>query len=252
MKISVITATYNAQASVAEALESVLSQSHPDVELIVIDGDSKDFTMRVLERYAINQLVSEPDNGIYDALNKGIKRATGDVVGFLHADDLFACIDVLANVAKAFENPEVDAVYGDLEYVSKENTKRVVRVWDSGIFSLKKLKRGWMPPHPTLYLRRAWYERLGAFDTQYRIAADYDFMLRFLSQPNIKVVYLPDVFVKMRVGGESNKSLKNLIQKSKEDYLALRANGVGGLLTLLCKNVSKIPQFVKARLLGGV
>jgi glycosyltransferase involved in cell wall biosynthesis len=243
LKISVITATYNAQASVAEALESVLSQSHPDVELIVIDGASKDFTMRVLERYTINQLVSEPDNGIYDALNKGIKRATGDVVGFLHADDLFASTDVLANVAKVFENPDVDAVYGNLEYVSKENTKCVVRVWESGDFSLKNLKRGWMPPHPTLYLRRAWYERLGAFDTQYRIAADYDFMLRFLSQPTINIVYIPDVLVKMRVGGASNKSLKNLLRKSREDYAILRKNGIGGVGALIWKNLSKIPQF---------
>jgi glycosyltransferase len=246
MKISVITAVYNNRSHIAEAIDSVLAQSHPEVELIVIDGGSTDGTLQVLQGYddRIAVLVSEPDQGIYDALNKGVKLATGEVVGFLHSDDVFADADSLARVASGFISEDIDAVYGDLVYVGRDNPQQVVRYWKAGSFSLGGLRQGWMPPHPAFYARKSVYDRLGGFDTSYRIAADYDCMLRFLKS-GIKVVYVPLVLVKMRLGGASNRSLGNIIQKSREDYRALKANGVGGLGALVCKNFSKLPQFFK-------
>jgi glycosyltransferase len=189
--------------------------------------------------------VSEPDRGIYDALNKGIARASGDVLGFLHADDLYADRSVLARVAEAFSDPSVDAVFGDLVYVDKANTESVIRYWQAGEYTPSKLRQGWMPPHPTLYLRRELYERHGGFDTSFRIAADYDFMLRVLKGIGGKVVYLPHVLVRMRVGGASNRSVQNILRKSAEDLRALRNNGIGGVGTLALKNGSKVTQFLR-------
>jgi glycosyltransferase involved in cell wall biosynthesis len=247
MKISVITAVYNNRDTIAQALDSVLAQTHPDVELIVIDGGSTDGTLAVLQGYddRLAVLVSEPDRGIYDALNKGIARASGEVVGFLHSDDLFADAAVLARIGATFADPAVDAAYGDLLYVSKDDPSRVVRTWRSAAFSPARLARGWMPAHPTFYVRRAVYETLGGYDTRYRIAADYDCILRFLGKGGIRAAYIPQVLVKMRVGGASNRSLRNILQKSREDYRALRVNGVGGLGALAWKNLSKLPQFLK-------
>lgn len=243
--ISVVTAVYNRRATVAQALDSVLSQTHPLVESVVIDGASTDGTLDVLQRYRsrVGVLVSEPDKGIYDALNKGIGRARGDVIGFLHADDLFANENVLAKIASAFDDPRVDAVYGDLLYVRHEDVTQVVRYWRAGAFDPAALKRGWMPPHPTFYVRRAVYERLGGFDTSYRIAADYDSALRFLAVGRIQAAYIPEVLVRMRTGGISNRSLRNILRKSREDLDILRRNDVGGISTLLNKNLRKISQF---------
>ncbi|MDQ6960493.1 MAG: glycosyltransferase family 2 protein [Mariprofundaceae bacterium] len=246
MKISVITAVFNARETVADALESALGQTHPDIELIVIDGASTDGTKELLESYKdrFGVFVSEPDHGIYDALNKGIAHATGDVVGFLHADDLYADPHALAKIAEVFTDTSVDAAYGDLVYVSKNDPDHIVRYWKSGEYSSEKLKAGWMPPHPTFYVRRSVYELLGAFDTSFHIAADYDCMLRFLGCKQIKCKYIPQVIVKMRVGGVSNRSLGNILRKSREDYQALKANGVGGFSALILKNVSKLGQFI--------
>jgi glycosyltransferase len=247
MKISIITAVYNNRDTVAQALDSALAQNHPDIELVVIDGGSTDGTLQVLQGYAdrLAVLVSEPDRGIYDALNKGIARASGEVVGFLHSDDLLADERVLSRIAQAFGDPKIDAAYGDLLYVRKDDPTKVVRTWRSAAFSPTRLAHGWMPPHPTLYVRRAVYERLGGYDTSYRIAADYDCMLRLLGKGGIRAVHIPEVLVKMRVGGASNRSLKNILQKSREDYRALRTNEVGGLRALAWKNLSKLPQFFR-------
>jgi len=247
VKISVITATWNCVATVADCLASVAGQSYTGREHIVIDGASTDGTVAVLEahRGQLSVLVSEPDGGIYDALNKGIARASGEVVGLLHADDLYADARVLARVAEAFADPRVDAVYGDLVYVAREDTGRVIRYWRAGEYRPGRLRWGWMPPHPTLYLRRALYERLGMFDTRYRIAADYDLMLRMLSRIEGEVVYLPEVLVRMRVGGTSNRSLRHILHKSAEDYRALRASRIGGIGALAWKNLSKLPQFLR-------
>ena len=246
MKVSVITAVFNGRDTIRDAIESVASQSGADIEHVVVDGASTDGTAEILEglRDRLDVLVSEKDEGIYDALNKGIGLASGDVVGFLHADDLFADDRVVSKIAAAFEDPEVEAVYGDLEYVSKSDTRRVIRHWRAGEYSVSSLVRGWMPPHPTFYVRRRVYERLGAFDTTHRIAADYDCMLRFLSRGNLVPRYIPGVMVRMRVGGMSNRSLSNVLLKSREDYRALRRNRVGGLGTLGLKNLRKLRQFL--------
>jgi len=245
LKISVVTAVFNSVSTIDQAIRSVESQVGANVEHIVVDGASSDGTLAILldRRESISVLVSEPDHGIYDALNKGIALATGDVVGFLHSDDLYADEHVLARIAAAFENSDVDAVYGDLDYVQRCRPDRVLRQWRSGMFSPRALSTGWMPPHPTLYLRRELYARLGNFDTAYRIASDYEFMLRLLSDPRVKVVYLPEVFVRMRMGGASNRSLSNILRKSREDYKALRSHRVGGLIALALKNFRKLPQF---------
>lgn len=247
IKISVVTAVYNSRSTVSQALDSVLSQTYPMVESIVIDGASTDGTFEALESYRsrLGLLLSEKDNGIYDALNKGIKHSTGDVLGFMHADDVFENEDVLQKVAAAFEDPTVDAVYGDLVYVQHENIEKVVRYWKSGEYSDKSLSNGWMPPHPTFYVRRSVYERLGVFDTRYRISADYDIVLRFLGAGHISAIYIPTVFVRMRVGGISNRSLRTIFSKSIEDYKIIKLNKVGGIFTLICKNFRKLPQFLR-------
>lgn len=252
MKISVITATYNSAATVAECLESIAWQDWSEVEHIVIDGGSTDGTLGVLDRHGdrISQKISEPDDGIYDALNKGIALATGDVIGFLHADDVLADSGVLSRIARGFEDEDIGGVYGDLQYVRNDDSGAVLRHWEAGSFSASRLRWGWMPPHPALYVRREWYERLGTFDTGYRIAADYLCMLKLFSHPEFKSAYIPEVLVRMRVGGASNRSIKNIVRKSSEDLRALRETGVGafgGFGALAWKNLSKLNQFWRAR-----
>lgn len=245
MLISIVTAVYNRREVIGGALASVASQSYVSREHILIDGASTDGTLDLLhaQLHPDQTLVSERDGGIYEALNKGIAKAKGDVIGLLHSDDLFASPDVLTWVAALFSDPKVDAVYGDLQYVSARNTDYVIRHWTAGHFEPAYLSRGWMPPHPTLFLRREVFERFGNYDTSYRISADYDAILRYFGKGKIRSAYIPEVLVKMRVGGESNESLSKLLQKSREDYRALRTNGVGGINTLAAKNLSKIKQF---------
>lgn len=279
MNISIITICYNPGEVIRCAVESVLSQSHADVEYIIVDGGSTDGTVEWLSRIQARashiHFISERDNGLYDALNKGVRRATGDVIGFVHADDFLAHADVLKHVAEKFEDPDVEAVYGDLQYVveksggpevlksgsGKVGVSRslevgksgsrfsVVRHWRSGEYSRNKLAWGWMPPHPTLYLKREVYARAAMgngdyFDASFSCAADYDFMMRVLSQLNVSPVYLPEVMVRMRTGGVSNRSLKHILRKSLEDWQAIRRNRVGHLHTLAWKNLSKLVQFL--------
>lgn len=245
MKISVITAVYNRAGTIVQAIESVRGQTYAHVEHVIQDGGSTDDTLnriRSIPGVDIN-LVSERDGGIYEAINRGIARSSGDVIGLMHSDDYFAHRRVLERVAARFSDPSVQGVYGDLQYVSAEDTSKVVRHWRSGEYEPKRLARGWMPPHPTLYLRREVFDQLGSYDTTYRIAADYDAMLRYLALGKIKLAYLPEVMVNMRLGGESNRSLRMIIRKSREDYRAIRRNGVGGIGTLAAKNLSKLGQF---------
>jgi len=253
VRISVITAVFNNREMLPGALDSILSQSYPNVETLVIDGASSDGTLEVLQQYRgrLSFSCSEPDRGLYDALNKGISRASGDVIGFLHSDDVFGDSDVLARVALAFADPEVQAVYGDLLYVRRDNLDAVVRYWSAGQFCRERLGWGWMPPHPTLYVRREVFQRVGGFDTSYRISADYDHILRVFSQPELNAVYLPSVLVRMRLGGSSNRSLPNILRKSSEDYRALRENRVGGLGTLAWKNLRKVGQFLRRGSVGA-
>ncbi len=247
MKISIITSVYNNQGNIAEAMDSVLSQTYPNIEYIIVDGGSTDSTVNIIKSYQdrLGAFISEPDNGIYDGLNKGIKLATGDVIGFLHSDDLYEDDTVIEKVAQAFVNNASDSVYGDLTYVNKSDPAKVIRYWKSGEFTPNKLRHGWMPPHPTFFVRRSIYQRYGLFDTNFKIAADYDLMLRFLGKYKISTHYIPTVLIKMRVGGASNKSLKNVLRKSIEDLKAMKNNNIGGVLSLLIKNLSKLQQFVR-------
>jgi glycosyltransferase len=246
MKVSIITATYNSSQTIVDTLKSLNSQTYKDIEHIIIDGQSKDNTLSLVEQYSskVNTVISEPDKGIYDALNKGVLAATGDVVGFLHSDDLFAHSNVVRDIVLQLQSSNCDALYGDLQYVSKDNTDSVIRLWKSGEYTKNKLKNGWMPPHPTFYMKRDLYNKIGLFDLSFSIAADYDFMLRYLSSNNSRVTYLQKVIIKMRVGGASNRTLMNIIQKTKEDIRALKNNNLYWPWALLIKNISKIPQFI--------
>jgi len=246
MKITIITAVFNRAATIGQAIESVARQGHADLEHLVLDGASRDATLAEVQKRAHPRMrvLSEPDRGIYDALNKGMNLAGGDVIGLMHSDDFFAHDQVLERVAERFETSGADAVYGDLDYVAAEDPARVIRHWKSGTYHPRKLRRGWMPPHPALFLRRAVIERWGGYDTSFQIAADYDAILRYFGRGGITAAYLPEVLVKMRVGGESNRSLERVLRKSREDYRALRGNKIGGMTALAWKNLSKLSQFV--------
>ena len=245
MKISVVTVCYNSAATLAETVDSVARQSHREVEHIVIDGGSTDATHTILaeRRNLISCLVSEPDGGIYPAMNKGLSRATGEFVGYLNADDFFAHADVLELIADAAASG-VDAVYGDLVYVARHAPQRVVRRWRAGSFDADALRRGWMPPHPTFYVRTELLRQMQGFDERYRLASDYECMLRILRRRDVKIAYVDSVLVGMRSGGASNRSPGAMLRKSVEDLRAIRAHRLGGLVTLACKNLRKIEQFL--------
>lgn len=248
IRISVITVTLNSASTLPDCIASVERQNYKNREHIIVDGASTDGTIDIVSLHIdqISIFKSEKDNGIYDALNKGIQLATGDVVGFLHADDLYASDDVLSKVAKMFDDPATSAVYGDLEYVSKEDTSKVIRRWMSSTFNKGSLAWGWMPPHPTLYVRREWYSRIGGFDINYCISADYHSILKLFDNSDFKALYIPNVLISMRLGGASNKSIRAIIKKSTEDYRALRKCNFNFPVTIraiLWKNLSKLLQF---------
>ncbi len=247
MKISIITSVYNCKDTIREAIESVLSQSYEDIEYIIIDGGSTDGTIEIIKEYEnkIDIFSSSSDNGIYDGFNRGISLASGDIIGFLHADDLYENHDVVKKIDTVFKNEQADAIYGDLVYVYKENINKVLRYWISEQFSSSKLKKGWMPPHPTFYVKRELYEKFGTFNKSFKIAADYDFMLKVLTCQKCKIIYIPEVLYRMRTGGASNRSLQNIFQKWEEDLKVIKRHKIGGLNTLFMKNFSKIPQFFK-------
>lgn len=228
MKISIVTATFNSASVLPDCLASVAAQTHPDVEHIVIDGASTDGTLDVLaaHRERLAAVVSERDGGIYDAMNKGIARATGDIVGLLNSDDFYVGPDVLARVAATFAAEPVDVCYGDLCYVDALQTNRVARYWRSSPFVPGRFSLGWCPPHPTFFVRRSAYERFGLFDLRYRIAADVEFMMRLLEVHRLRSRYLPGVLVRMRLGGTTNKSLRNVVRQNREVLQALRMHGL--------------------------
>lgn len=247
MKISIITAVYNRKDTLRQAIESVQSQTYPNIEHIIQDGGSNDGSLDVIQEMSDSRTFceSKSDTGIYNAINRGIARANGDVIGLLHSDDFYASVNVVEKVANALEDNKLSGVYGDLNYVSASNQSRLIRSWVAGTFSKEKLRRGWMPPHPTVFLRREVFEKYGAYNESYKISADYDAMLRYFGNDCLRLDYIPEVLIHMRTGGESNKSLHHIIKKSCEDYRALRTNEVGGALALILKNVSKLPQFIK-------
>lgn len=246
MKISIITITYNSAKTLSRALESVQGQTYKQIEHVIVDGASMDGTRELIEAYAARyknvRWVSEKDDGIYNAINKGIAMATGDVIGFLHSDDVFNSSDSIEQIAHAFERTDADIIYGDLQYC---RAGKVVRRWQSNAFHPRSLKYGWMPPHPTVYVRREVYQQVGSYDEWFRISADYDMILR-LFKAGYKTHYIPSVLVSMETGGASNKDTKARLSKTQEDYLVLKKNHVGaGLLTVACKQLRKIKQFIR-------
>lgn len=247
MKISIITISWNSEATIEDTIRSVITQTHPDVEYIVIDGASQDGTMDIVNRFrdGIALVVSEPDAGIYDAMNKGVVAATGEVVGILNSDDFYADERVLADVAAAFDD-HVDGVYANLVYVDRDNPDKVTRTWKSKPYQPGLFRKGWMPAHPTFFVRKSCYDAHGLYNTELRSAADYELMLRFIEKEGIRVKFLDRLITKMRVGGESNVSLKNRIRANKEDRRAWRMNGLSpAWYTLYLKPVSKLGQFLR-------
>lgn len=249
MKISIVTVAYNAAATIEESLQSVAGQSYDDVEHIVIDGASTDGTVDIIERYRdqLSCVVSEPDKGIYDAMNKGIGHATGDIIGTLNADDWYACSGVLNRVAEAFKHDsKLEAVYGDLVYVAKDDPVRVIRYWKSRPYRDGLFENGWMPAHPTFFVRSDVYQRYGLFDLDFSIQSDFELTMRFMAVNKIKTRYLPGVMVRMRMGGVTNNSIKNVIDGNIEAYRACLKNGLDvSPLFILRKMLSRVPQFFR-------
>jgi glycosyltransferase involved in cell wall biosynthesis len=245
VKISVITVCLNAAKTIADTIQSIRSQSHPNIEYIVVDGGSTDETLAIIARNrdVVSILVTGPDNGMYDAANKGINSASGTIVGMLNADDFYADEDVLRDVANSLVEGR-DAAYGDLHYVDRERPQVIKRNWVSGLFSRENFLLGWMPPHPTFFIRKSAYERFGAFRSDFKSAADYELMLRMLYKHSLNPVYIDRVLVKMRVGGKSNVSIANRIRANKEDRKAWAINGLKpAWYTLYFKPLSKIMQY---------
>ncbi|MFN3783324.1 MAG: glycosyltransferase family 2 protein [Spirosomataceae bacterium] len=246
MKISLITITYNAAATVRTAIESVLSQSYPNIEYILVDGGSTDGTLEIVKEYGTKiEWKSEPDKGIYDAMAKGVARASGDVIGMVNADDFFPDNEVIQRVVDTFlKNPGLDAVYGDLHYVDAGDTAKVVREWVAGEYKKELFLSGWMPPHPTFFLTKKAYLTYGSYNPVFKSAGDYELMLRMLYKYELKAKYIPQVQMKMRTGGVSNVSLRNRIRANNEDYQAWILNGLTPKwYTRFAKPLSKIRQW---------
>jgi glycosyltransferase involved in cell wall biosynthesis len=247
MLISIITATFNSATTIAETMRSVEEQDYPDIEHIIVDGLSSDNTVNIVQRYARTaRVISEKDDGIYDAMNKGIQVASGEIIGILNSDDIYVDNAVISKVVRVFRDPAVQSCYADLQYMHAEKNTVVTRTWKSGNYKTGSFYWGWMPPHPTFFVRKSVYDKVGLFDTSLRSAADYEMMLRILVKYQLASTYLPHVIVKMRSGGMSNASLKNRIRANREDRQAWRLNGLKPyFFTLYLKPLRKITQFLK-------
>ncbi|MCB0479317.1 MAG: glycosyltransferase [Crocinitomicaceae bacterium] len=248
MKVSIITIAYNSEGTIEDTIKSVIAQDYSNIEYIIIDGASKDATMEIVDKYKdqIAIVVSEPDKGIYDAMNKGVQRATGDLVGILNSDDIYADNQVISKVVSKIKEDNSDALYADLVYVDRDDTNKVTRKWISGAYKEGKFKKGWMPPHPTFFIKKEWYDQFGSYSTELKISADYECMLRMVHKNKAKLSYLNEIITKMRVGGESNVSIKNRLKANKEDRMAWKMNGLkAGTFTSIRKPLSKVGQFLK-------
>ncbi len=247
-KVSIITVCYNSGNTIEDTLQSVINQTYPNIEYIVIDGVSSDNTLSIINKYKdkITKVVSEKDNGIYDAINKGIRLATGDIIANLNSDDFYIDNNVIADVVATFEKEKTDTLYADLYYVDAVDTNKIVRYWKSKQYKEGLFLKGWMPPHPTFFVKKEVYQQHGLFDLQFKSAADYEIMLRFIHRFKTSIAYLPRVIVKMRVGGVSNANLKNRIKANQEDRKAWEVNGLKPhAFTLIFKPLSKLLQFVR-------
>ncbi|MGK0500802.1 MAG: glycosyltransferase [Oceanicoccus sp.] len=246
MKISVITVCFNAAETIADTIESIRCQSYADIEYIIVDGGSTDETLSIIEQNSdvVSLLLTGPDDGMYHAANKGISAASGDIIGMLNADDFYADKDVLKDVAASITAGS-DAVYGDLHYVDRDNPQKITRNWISGPYDRESFRFGWMPPHPTFFIRKKAYDSYGLFVLDFESAADYELMLRMLYKHSLKPSYINRVLVKMRVGGKSNVSFANRVRANKEDRKAWEINELkADWYTLYLKPLSKLKQFV--------
>jgi glycosyltransferase involved in cell wall biosynthesis len=246
LKISLITVTYNAANTVERCLRSVINQSYPNIEYIIIDGQSTDSTLSIINNYKkyIHYIISERDHGIYDAMNKGIKMATGDIIGILNADDHFADNDVLNAIAQAFSTYSTDIVYGNINYINNEG--KIIRKWRSGVYKPGHFNQGWMPPHPAFYVQRKLFNQLGAYRLSYGSATDYELMLRYIHTHKSTVHYLNKVLVNMLVGGISNKSVGNRVKAWRNDYKAMKVNGLKfPFFSIILKPLRKIIQYIR-------
>lgn len=247
MKMSVITICFNSARTLGDALDSVADQRHGDVEHVVVDGASTDETRTIIERHEahITRWISEPDRGIYDAMNKGVRLATGDVIGFLNADDVYADRDVLSRVATIMEREGLDALLGDVEFFKPEDPARTVRRYRSDRFSPDRIAWGWMPAHPALFLRRHVYERFGLFRTDYRIAGDFEFCARIFRDKTLVYRSLPETLVRMRIGGISTGGWRNTVLLNREVLRACRENGISTNMLKICsKYPAKVLEFL--------
>lgn len=249
MKVTLITATYNSAATIRDTLDCIAAQDYPDIEHLIIDGVSKDATLSIVAEYPhVARVICEPDKGLYDAMNKGVNVATGEIIGILNSDDFYPHPQVISRVVALMEKTGADALYADLDYVDAENTDTIVRSWKSQPYRQRLFQQGWMPPHPTFFVRRGVYEQFGGFNTQLRFAADYELMLRFLLRHGVSVCYLPEVVTKMRTGGLSNAAWKNRLKANREDREAWRLNGLQPRwYTIAMKPLRKIGQFLPWR-----
>ena len=246
MKLSIITATYNSSLTIRDCINSVTAQTYPDIEQIIIDGASTDNTVAIIKSTPnrVKNIISEPDCGIYDAMNKGLLIAHGEVIGILNSDDLYFDSSTIDMVMNLFMQTNVDCVYGDLYYVDKDNTDKIVRNWKTDEFTSGAFYKGWHPAHPSIFLRRKVYELYGNFDLSFKIAADFEFMLRVMERYNISSIYLPKPLVRMRLGGKSNKSFKNIYLQNIECFKAFKKNGLNvSLLYPLYRLIPKLKQF---------
>ncbi len=249
MKVTIITATYNSEKYLEDCILSIANQTHQDIEHIIIDGKSTDGTVSIIKKYesTIASWISETDKGMYDAINKGMAMATGDVIGILNSDDMLDTNDVIASIVASFENNHVDCVYGDLEYVEQENTQEVYRIWKGREFKRSLFNLGWMPAHPTFYFKSDLFKKFGGYENHYYSAADYELMSRYLYKFKASACYLPKLIVKMRRGGQSNNDLRMRIRANRRDYLAMKTNNIPfPFIVSIFKPLSKLHQYQKA------
>ncbi len=249
MKITLVTVCYNSEKTINNTIKSIILQNFTDFEYIIIDGNSNDNTLNIIKNALSgfkHKLISEPDNGIYDAMNKGINMASGDIIGFLNSDDIYINNNVLTEISNAFKNENIDALYADLYYVNRDNTDKIIRKWSTGKYIYGSFRKGWHPAHPTFFVKKEIYQKYGGFNLKFKLAADFELMLRFLEKHKISHTYLPKPIIKMRLGGATSKNLKNILHQNRECILAFKENNFSPpILYPFLRLLPKLGQFFK-------